>query len=523
MTSWRGLCLAMWMSAALIPGGAAGSTLETMLMPGELVKGHAKFETECKNCHEPFSKHTQSQRCIDCHDHENIAIDVREDSGFHGRISADKQLDCKRCHSDHLGRNADIIHLDEQNFAHDRTDFPLKGGHAAARCASCHLSGKKYHAAATKCATCHKEKNPHKEELGTSCADCHNETSWIKTSSFDHDKTDFALKGKHRDAACNSCHPNERYKDIATACIACHRLNDVHRARYGDKCQDCHVERKWSEIRFDHDKATKYKLEGRHLKVACDSCHKGNLYKEKTSSICINCHRNDDNHKGQFGKKCESCHTTSSWEKTGFNHDKDTKFRLAGKHKDVGCSMCHGGDVYKEKLATECFSCHKKDDVHREQQGKLCARCHNETSWGERIVFDHDVTHFPLIGVHAVTPCQECHLTASFKDVKSTCPACHEKDDEHKGRLGPECAGCHNPNGWQFWLFDHDTQTDYKLEGKHAKLNCHACHTSRVKKEIKLPKECTACHQRDDIHAGGFGPRCEHCHDSEDFRHIRLN
>jgi hypothetical protein len=522
MPGWRGLRLVIFVSAALLSCYAHGAALETILMPGELVSGHARFETDCNNCHEAFSKHSQSQRCIECHDHENIAIDIKEKRGFHGRVVTGDVLNCKRCHSDHLGRDADIIHLDAQTFNHDQTDFALKDAHAGTRCQACHRSDKKYHEASTKCVECHKKQNPHKEELGTVCGDCHNEKSWLKTSSFNHDKTDFPLKGKHRDAACNSCHPNERYKHIAKICIACHRLNDVHRSRYGEKCQDCHAEKKWSEIHFDHDKDTKYSLKGRHRKVACDSCHKGKLYKDKTSTACVDCHRNDDNHKGQFGKKCADCHTASSWDKNGFNHDKDTKFKLSGRHKDLGCGQCHGGDIYKDKLKTDCIACHKKDDVHKEQQGKQCGRCHNEKSWDERIVFDHDVTHFPLIGTHAVTPCQECHLTASFKDIKGACPACHEKDDEHKGKLGMKCGSCHNPNGWQFWIFEHDIQTDFKLDGEHAKLNCHACHVSRVKNEVKLPKQCSTCHQRDDIHSGGFGPRCERCHDTEDFRHIRV-
>lgn len=517
------LWLALGLYAALLCGAASGSTLEAMLMPGELVKGHEKFETDCKNCHEAFSKHTQSQRCLGCHDHKNIASDIKDKRGYHGRIADGGEPDCKRCHSDHLGRDADIIHLDRQIFDHAQTDFPLKGAHAAVRCQACHLDGKKFHEAALKCIDCHKERNPHREELGSNCGNCHNETTWLKTSAFDHDKTKFPLKGKHQEAACNSCHPNERYKNIAVNCVACHRLNDVHRGRYGEKCHDCHAEKKWTEIRFDHDKSTKYRLDGRHRKVACDSCHKGHLYKEKTSTACVDCHANDDSHKGQFGRKCASCHTTTGWGKNAFNHDKDTKFKLSGRHKDLACSDCHGGDVYKEKLPTGCVECHKKDDVHKEQQGKLCGQCHNEKSWGERIVFDHDVTHFPLIGTHAVTPCQECHLAASFKDAKSDCHVCHEADDDHKGRLGMQCAACHNPNGWKFWIFDHDTQTKFKLDGKHAKLNCHDCHLTRVTKDLKLPKECNACHHRDDIHAGGFGPHCERCHDTEDFMRININ
>lgn len=510
------VCLIIVVATA--PAGAA--SLETMLMPGDLIQGHEKFEQNCKNCHESFSKASQSRRCLECHDHENIATDIREGRGFHGRAIKGDDVNCKRCHTDHKGREADIIHFDAQTFNHALTDFELKGAHMTAGCATCHTKGKKYHQAATKCSICHKEDNPHKQELGEACADCHNEKSWIRTSAFDHDKTKFPLKGKHKETMCSACHPNERYRNIAKACASCHRLNDVHKARYGEKCQDCHSEKKWSEIRFNHDSDTKYRLDGRHKDTPCDGCHKGVLHKDKTGNQCIDCHRNDDAHKGQYGKKCAACHAPSGWKKSSFDHDKDTKFRLSGKHRDVPCNHCHGGDVYRDKLETTCVGCHRKDDVHKEQQGRQCERCHNVRSWSDKIVFDHDVTHFPLIGRHAVASCEECHLTASFKDTKSTCNACHERNDDHKGKLGAQCGQCHNPNSWRLWSFDHDVRTEFKLDGKHAKLNCHACHATRVKSKVELPKDCGSCHLRDDIHSGGFGPRCERCHDTEAFSHI---
>ena len=71
----------------------------------------------------------------------------------------------------------------------------------------------------------------------------------------------------------------------------------------------------------------------------------------------------DKAHKGDFGQKCESCHTEKRWKEILFDHDKKTKYPLLWKHRDAKCTTCHKGDAYKEKLQTTCTSCHKKDDV----------------------------------------------------------------------------------------------------------------------------------------------------------------
>ena len=51
------------------------------------------------------------------------------------------------------------------------------------------------------------------------------------------------------------------------------------------------------------------------------------------------------------------------------------------------------------------------DDVHKGQVGKKCERCHNQSGWTKEVFFDHDLARFPLIGIHAITPCEECHLS----------------------------------------------------------------------------------------------------------------
>jgi hypothetical protein len=112
-------------------------------------------------------------------------------------------------------------------------------------------------------------------------------------------------------------------------------------------------------------------------------------------------------------------------------------------------------------------------------------------------------------------------LNTSYKVESLNCDSCHKSDDVHKLTLGIHCGTCHNPNGWRIWKFDHNTQTDYKLDGAHVKLNCKACHHEAVTDKIRLPKACGSCHKGDDVHNGGFGPQCERCHTTDSFKDIR--
>lgn len=510
---------------AMLCGGMnplQATALETLLMPGKLISDHAKYETECGKCHERLGSKIQAPLCLECH--KGVRHDLEHQQGFHGRKQGIKSLPCKSCHSDHKGRDYDSLGFDKATFDHQISDFALRGKHKEISCGQCHQAkrGKplKYRDAPGQCIDCHKENDVHKGRLGKNCAKCHNENSWHKESSFDHDKTKFPLHGAHKKVTCASCHPNERYKNIATQCYGCHRINDVHQTRYGKKCQDCHGEQDWKKIRFDHDKDTEYPLKGRHQQLRCDTCHTGDIYADLETQ-CVACHKADDFHRGKFGRKCESCHSEKKWDAVKFDHDKDTKYLLRGRHAEVPCLACHRADIFAE-LQQDCLSCHRADDVHKGQQGKQCERCHNEKGWDRDTFFDHDLTAFPLLGMHALASCADCHVSKRYKNTKKTCHDCHEKDDKHEGRLGTGCGLCHNPNDWKVWRFDHGKQTDFPLDGAHEKLHCYACHRNRVEKDLDLPKTCYQCHEDDDVHMGRFGQRCERCHVTDSFEDIQF-
>ncbi len=499
---------------------ATAKGLDLLLMPGQVISGHAQFEEACDNCHETLNRQNQSHLCLNCHDHKNIAKDIKNKQGYHGQIGNIANTSCSYCHTDHEGRDARIVLFDPESFDHLATDFELDGAHVGIQCNTCHLPKKQYFEAPGKCIDCHKKDDPHKGRLGENCTDCHTTKNWSK-NQFDHDKTEFKLEGKHSQIDCKLCHAGETYKKTPKDCVACHQINDVHENRYGEKCETCHSTKEWKQVQFEHDKDTKFRLDKRHKKVLCDTCHTAPLYEKKPGKSCYSCHRLNDEHKGQNGKECNKCHTSSSWSKVEFSHKEDAKYPLKGRHKNLACESCHQASSTQTELKTTCLSCHKKDDAHKGQEGESCEQCHNENGWSDQVFFDHDLTKFPLIGQHSPVSCEECHLSSAFQDIEKGCIDCHEEQDSHENRLGQLCADCHTPNGWDFWFFDHDKQTEFPLEGDHENLICRACHINPVSDESSLGKTCFSCHRNDDVHRSGFGRRCERCHTSKSFKEIR--
>jgi hypothetical protein len=577
----RGLGTLLLVGIGLAPLAARPDTVETLVMPGKVIDGHADIETQCRKCHQPFKKERQNALCLDCH--KEVAKDVASKVGYHGRVTGKS---CRECHTDHVGRAAKIVKLDEDRFDHRLTDFLLLGKHSAVKCAACHAAGKKFREAAHDCDSCHRKDDVHRGNLGADCQRCHIESDWKKTK-FDHDKTRFPLRGRHVEPKCTACHRNQNFKQTprecagchrkddvhkgklgadcaqchndktwkktafdhdktrfpllgahvttrclachksqafndapARQCVACHLKKDVHKTRFGEKCESCHGEVSWKELKFEHDRDTGFKLREAHSKVKCEACHTERLYLDKAPKDCNGCHAKKDVHRGSLGKNCESCHGESSWKKTTFDHDRDTKYPLRGRHASTTCKACHLDGTFAQKLDTQCIACHRKDDRHEGQEGRDCERCHTETSW-KVANFDHGRTNFALTGKHLPVKCAACHKTPKFKDARRECLACHAAQDVHKRRLGADCAACHNARDWRIWDFDHDKRTHYILDGAHRKVECVACHTRPGDKMPGVGSLCIDCHERDDVHRESFGNRCERCHVTTTFKEIR--
>jgi hypothetical protein len=257
-----------------------------------------------------------------------------------------------------------------------------------------------------------------------------------------------------------------------------------------------------------------------HRSVKCDACHNGPTRDWKPPTACNGCHAKQDVHRGALGERCESCHLEARWKATRFDHATQTRYPLLGMHAKVQCKACHADATFRQKLKTECVSCHLKDDVHAGQQGERCGACHAESSW-KTARFDHGSARFALLGSHLKVPCGDCHTTKRFRDAPSACVSCHGKDDAHKGRLGANCSTCHNARDWRIWDFDHHKRASFPLDGAHAKIACVSCHTRPGDKVHTAGGRCVDCHDRDDVHHGGFGQDCGRCHLTTTFGALR--
>jgi hypothetical protein len=358
------------------------------------------------------------------------------------------------------------------------------------------------------CQSCHDD--PHQGSFGPGCASCHSEAGWkiiltggTKNTAF-HEKTRYPLRGGHIGVACRSCHgpfPGQpaRFKGLPfAACTDCHQDAHLGQLRANGRtadCASCHTVNGFAPARYELEQhaATRFPLEGAHQAASCRGCHPVDrklearvspavrkklkrehrperwslvvLQPRRTPQACAACHA--DVHRGQFagvpGKDtCSRCHQTTSFAALTFDHDRDSRFALSGKHATTPCSGCHqsegrGGQVmvrYKP-IETACARCHA--DYHLGQFSAVLASA--ET------------------GPRKPRQCDFCHRTTTFKET----------------------------------LFVHGDGrfTDYPLEGKHAQVKCEGCHqTVRLGPEVTtvryrpLPRDCERCHV--DYHRGEF-------------------
>jgi len=415
----------------------------------ELKGEHAK--QACVACHKPaFIKNPEirkkagtflglSQDCLNCH------------ADYHQGKLSNK---CATCHNFNTFKNA-------TGFDHSTTHFPLLGKHKNVACIDCHkteiVDGKpvqKFKGLQfANCTACHKD--VHENKFGQNCKQCHTEESFhiIKgMKTFDHDKTDFKLIGKHQQVACKECHKTSLTAPVKhSRCSDCHA--DYHKKEFAvngvsPDCNKCHTNSGFSPSTFtiEQHNMTKFKLEGAHLATSCAACHK--RQKDWTfrniGSKCVDCHK--DVHKGFIPERfypnqnCLVCHNVTDWKSVKFDHNK-TGFKLEGEHAKAACAACHyrkdENGIRTQRFAgtpRDCSACHK--DSHAGQfamNGKTdCTRCHGFDSW-KNSKFDHNTSRFKIDGQHKDVKCEECHKPVTnekgtyiqYKFDNIACSKCH--------------------------------------------------------------------------------------------------
>ncbi len=355
----------------------------------------------CKLCHLNGQYKGTPQDCFSCH----AAKDAH--AGQFG-------TKCETCHK--TTKWPDAI------FDHNTTAFPLVSSHKTVACTACHKNGV-YKGTPKDCFACHAAKDAHYGQFGMKCETCHKPSKW-PDATFDHDATSFPLVSSHKTAACAACHKNGVYKGTPKDCYSCHAAQDAHNGQFGTSCGTCHKPTKWPDATFDHS-ATAFPLVGKHTNLTCDSCHKNGVYRG-TPKDCFSCHAKDDNHNGQLGTACATCHLPTGWGNVTFDHN-TTAFPLTGKHTKVACSQCHQAGQYKG-TPTNCASCHGEPAFHAGAFGTNCAQCHTTSAWTPaKFIGTHPLdSHGNSLLKHHGATCQTCH-TATVKEF--TCLACHDSNN----------------------------------------------------------------------------------------------
>jgi hypothetical protein len=414
---------------------------------------HSKTTFELTGAHKKID-------CGDCHREKfmNNSLPKKKSNTYLGLKS-----ECTFCHEDFhqntLGTGCEKCHTTDffkpaSKFNHNAAEFLLTGAHLNVDCVRCHpaekRNGKSFRKfreiISSNCSSCHKD--VHQGRFGNDCRKCHVTTSFknIVEDSFDHNKTNFPLLGKHKFVNCIGCHKTSLSKiSEFQNCIGCH--SDYHKGEFAfndsDKdCSECHTVNGFKPSTFSIEKhsQTKFPLAGSHLAVPCENCHyKNSEHHFRIKTDCISCHQNV--HKNEISEKymggfdCSSCHNTILWSEVKFGHSK-TGFPLEDKHLNVSCRGCHFKNEELKFASTdsECITCH--NDIHfgqfEEAGVSKCERCHTFVNWLP-YQFDHNKSRFPLEGAHLKLDCSRCHKQATsngnifikYKIEKFKCADCH--------------------------------------------------------------------------------------------------
>lgn len=505
------------------------------ISPGDLSSPHSNLEgiSNCTQCHVLGDK-VSSEKCLACHKEIQISISLKK--GYHSSTDV-KDKQCFDCHSDHHGKNFQLIHFDVTKFNHTLTGYSLSIPHSKKECKDCHntkfITDQKikaknftYMGVNSECLNCHADY--HQKTLPSECLNCHNPDAFKPATKFNHANTKFKLVGKHINVDCIKCHKvetinGEKFQEFqgvqSTNCTNCHK--DPHQNKFGQNCRQCHSEESFFAVNglknFDHNK-TSFRLEEKHQEVNCKECHKTKFTDPLKHDRCTDCHT--DYHNKQFDKNgvspdCSQCHSTKGF--TFFSYTLDqhnlSSFPLIGSHEAIPCLECHKKQKeWNFKIGTDCKDCHK--DIH---QGYIpekyypeenCKICHNLMRWND-ISFDHSKTEFNLTGVHTKQDCKVCHFKEStdglpkqsFSGLSKNCSSCHNdnhfKQFEKNGITN--CNDCHDTENWKASKFDHNNAA-FKLDGKHINVPCVKCHKPQqegssfyVKYKLKV-FTCESCH-----------------------------
>jgi len=206
-----------------------------------LTGSHAS--TDCAACHTNGVYTGLSTDCAACHqkDYDGTTNPKHTLPAF--------SVLCQTCHTTTAWKPA--------SFDHNKTAFPLTGGHITVDCADCHKNGQ-YTGIPTDCYSCHttdfnKAANHLTQGYPVACLSCHTTVAWKPSTYNNHNGWFPIYSGKHKPSVWSS------------KCVTCHTVSTNFKVFV---CTNCH----------EH---TKTKMDSEHRNVSgyvwnsanCYSCH----------------------------------------------------------------------------------------------------------------------------------------------------------------------------------------------------------------------------------------------------------
>lgn len=405
------------------------------------------------------------------------------------------KINCIVCHT-----TDNWITIKTDGFNHDKTNLPLIGQHKTAPCRKCH-EDLQFKNTKRECSSCHKD--VHELTVGRDCERCHTPSSWIVNNIVQiHAQSRFPLIGNHAQIDCYQCHKSAsllRFDPMRSSCIDCH-LKDFNAAsspshvasNFSRDCTLCHNQLSWLTTNFNHN-VTSFPLTGAHAGIECIRCHANGYV--STPSACVSCHlakynatTNPNHVTAKFPTDCQTCHNTTAWVPSTFNHSTSTSFPLTGAHTSLACTVCHTNGY--GAIPTTCVSCHLSNFNATTNPNHVtakfptdCQTCHGTTSWLPSTFNHSTATTFPLTGAHNALACKVCHING-YGAIPTTCLSCHlatynatTNPNHIAAKFATTCETCHSSTNWISSTFNHATVSTIPLTGNHNVI-CTTCHTN---------------------------------------------
>jgi c(7)-type cytochrome triheme protein len=254
---------------------------------------------------------------------------------------------------------------------------------------------------------------------------------------------------------CFRCHDNKHIskegKPLNSSCDICHDFLQASAAG---------LQRVAATPAFAHP----WKLDGKHTKLQCNSCHTGGPAKPPT---CGGCHKIGEPGTPMASLQCNQCHQKDQQVQPLANcttcHAERAGLHKAKTHTAAGCTTCHAPHAWAPAPRDTCLTCHADRAQH--SPGRACAQCHAFRASGAgagppAITFAAEGSPGPVTFAHAShlargAKCTDCHpglfkmrkggvtLTMDAMAAGKVCGACHNGKKAFGAMDGDKCATCH--------------------------------------------------------------------------------